>query len=637
MGLFNFFKKKPKHEDLVRAVYTFIENKDKKLVNILYPGGIEELGKIIISLSLICKIELEKCPPETYLKLGELYSMTMLQCGFEDKDIKEIVAFLKSKYAGIVVTDEIGIGLFVFCKLHSEDKTFFLNNESSINQFAFYVAAQINAEEITKSNISVLENNLSDDDYGLVETKPIYVSSAVGARHYLENLCGMCGEYLFWERVGTVDVDGINGIVDIYEAKTTAGDCYIKLYLNLYAPSTSTTIPKGLSSKEEIAKKLPKFEEIMNIENYDSNKIRSTLFRNQQFDDSEYGLSECNPIITSSDSATESYLARLRSANKELLFWVKEGTMIVNDINGISNVPVDIYQLFLHGEKLLKIYICSYGRDSSNVPQNLSLAEKPLPGHSGDLNKEALSQNKSIEIILALQKLDWENEELKKIRKKEELNRKQKIQEIIFGVIKKYPDTYLKEFSALLDQPLDISSICELIHNKDKFEKKVPKCDVNSDEMYDFNYVFNFLKSTISKPSNILPSPEEAVDLAKENEMTVEQYMAMKALENENAQILYDRRIENFKKWSKQAEELQKEYPQFLIQQEYMIEEFKTILNISDVKTAYEIIHFPELYTLSKKEELSKENSDTLFCRKCGTKIPGDSVFCYKCGQKVEK
>lgn len=636
MGLFDLFKKKPKHDDLVLAVYTFIENKDKKLVNILYPGGVEELGKILISLSLICKIELEKCPPETYLKLGELYSMTMLQCGFKDKDIKEIVAFLKSKYAGIVFTDEIGIGLFVFCKLHSEDKTFFLNNESSINQFAFYVAAQINAEEITKSNISVLEKNLSDDDYGLVETKPIYVSSAVGARHYLENLCGTCGEYLFWERVGTVDVDGINGIVDIYEAKTTAGDCYIKLYLNLYAPSTSTTIPKGLSSKEEIAKKLSKFEEIMNVENYDSNKIRSTLFRNQQFDDSEYGLSERNPIITSSDSATESYLARLRSANKELLFWVKEGTMIVNDINGISNVPVDIYQLFLHGEKLLKIYICSYGCDSSNVPQNLSLAEKPLPGHSGDLNKEASSQNKSIEIILALQKLDWENEELKKIRKKEELNRKQKIQEIIFGIIKKYPEDYLQEFSVLLDNPLDVSAICEIIHNKDKFKKRIQQNVVHNDDLCDANHVFHFLESTISKPSNVLPTTEEAVELAEKNEMTVEQYMALRALENENAQFMYDMQIENFKKWSKQVEELKQEYPQFMIQQEYTIDEFKTILNISDVKTAYEIFHFPELYVIKNKEEFSKENIDTLFCRKCGTKIPVDSVFCYKCGEKVE-
>ncbi len=382
---------------------------------------------------------------------------------------------------------------------------------------------------------------------------------------------------------------------------------------------------------------LSKFQELMKTEDYESNKIRTTLFRGQKSDDLGYGLNEYNPIVTSSEKETEDFLSRLITPDKELIFWTKEGIVIVDDINGVLDVPVNVYQLYLHGQKYTKIYICPYGRDTSYAPQNLSLADKPFPGHSGDLNKEASFQNKSIEIILALQKLDWENEELKKIRQKEELNRKQKIQEIIFGVIKKYPDTYLKEFSGLLDQPLDISSICELIHNKDKFEKRIRQNLVHNDDMCDSNYVFNFLKTTISKPSNVTPTPEEAVDLAKENEMTVEQYMAMKALENENAQILYDRQIENFKKWSKQAEELQKEYPQFFIQQEYMIEEFKTILNISDVKTAYEIIHFPELYTLSKKEELFKENSDTMFCRKCGTKIPGDSVFCYKCGEKVEK
>ena len=194
----------------------------------------------------------------------------------------------------------------------------------------------------------------------------------------------------------------------------------------------------------------------------------------------------------------------------------------------------------------------------------------------------------------------------------------------------------MEEFSVLLDKSLDISSICGIIHNKDKFKKRIQQNVVHNDDFCDANHVFDFLKSTISKPSNVLPTPEEVVELAEKNEMTVEQYMALRALENENAQFMYDRQIENFKKWSKQVEELKQEYPQFMIQQEYMIDEFKTILNISDVKTAYEIIHFPELYVIRNKEEFSKENIDTLFCRKCGTKIPVDSLFCYKCGEKVE-
>lgn len=36
-----------------------------------------------------------------------------------------------------------------------------------------------------------------------------------------------------------------------------------------------------------------------------------------------------------------------------------------------------------------------------------------------------------------------------------------------------------------------------------------------------------------------------------------------------------------------------------------------------------------------RKVELSTPNRSTLFCRKCGARIPADSVFCQKCGEKV--
>lgn len=388
MGLFDLFKKKPKHEDLVRAVYTFIENKDKKIINILFPGGIEELSKIIISLSLICKIELEKCPPEAYLKLSELYSMTMLQFELKGDDTKAIISFLKNKYPDWVFSDDIGMCLLVFYRLHSEKHTFFLTNESSVKEFEYNVHSQIEIDKIKES---------------------------------------------------------------------------------------------------------------------------------------------------------------------------------------------------------------------------------------------------------VMQEIERENEELKKIRQKKEHDRKQKNQEIIFGVIKKYPETYLREFSAVLDKPLDVSSICGLIHNENLFEKKHQEHDLSNGDTYDFEYFFDLLKSTLSIPSNDIPSPEEAAKLAEENEMTVEQYMAMRALENENAQLRYDRQIESFKKWSKQAEKLKQEYPKFDIQQEYKSENFRVILSNSDMKTAYEIVHFPELYDLKINKKSFEEKHDGIFCRKCGTSIPGDSVFCYKCGERVEK
>ena len=643
MGLFDLFKREPSHEQKVQALYHCV--KDRKLFDAIYPGGENQVCKVISSIALICGLKISKCSYKEYTELSQIFSEITtwrIATGSSEQRIKEL---LIKRHMALVPNEDIARKIYVFACANMNNHDFTLEDYKCREEFQIFLTSTIEIEKITAKNDEAVKKNLEDDDYGLVATKPIYVAGKDGSKKYLDNLVGENGEILSWDRVGTIAIDNINGIIDIYDATTDAGDAYIKLYLNFYSNTTSNTTPRGLLSKQDISKKLEEFWTIMKTETHESNKIRNALVRGQSPEQSDYGLSKMNPIITSEDTF-EDYLARLRTSSKELLFWLWIGTVPVDELSGISNVPVERYQTYLNGEKYETVYMCYYGNLTSYAPQKFSIAEKAFPGHTGDLKKIAESKGYTVQQMLAMQKLDFENEQLKKNlaqRKKEEAEEKnRKAQAAAVAVIKKYPDFCLDKelenpiFASIIDSSADMTTLYEYIHRDDLFDKKLQEKSEVDGAICDANYYFSYLKSTIPSPVNKMPTQEEAIKLAKEVSMTLDQYMAMKRLENENNQLLYERKLETCKKWAKQAEALKKEYPQFEIKHEYASEEFKSILNVSDMRTAFEIIHFPELFVLKSKNKPTDDNSTNIFCRKCGVSIPSDSVFCYKCGTKVK-
>lgn len=643
MGLFNLFKKEPTHEQKVQALYQCV--KDRKMFDAIYPGGEKQASKVISSIALICGSKISKCGYKEYTEFSQIFSEITawrIVTGSSPQRIKEL---LIKRHPELVPNEDIARKIYVFTCANMGNHKFSLEDPKDKEEFQFFLTSTIDIEKITKKNDDVINKNLQDDDYGLVATKPVYVAGKDGSRKYLDNLVGENGEFLMWERVGTLDVDNINGIVDIYDATTNTGDTYIRIYLNFYSNTTSNTTPKGLLSKQDISNKLKKFLEVMKTETYESNEIRNALVRGQNPETANYGLSETNPIITS-EKTFEDYLARLRTSNKELLFWLWIGTIPVNELHGISNVPVERYQTYLNGEKYETIYICFYGKLTSYVPQKFSLAEKSFPGHNGNLEKTAESQGYTIQQMLAMQKLDFENEQLKKDfeqRKKAETEKKNKrAQAAALDVIKKHPDFCLEKelenpiFAALINSSTDMTTLYEYVHRGNLFKKMPQEQSVSNDTICDANYYFSYLKSTIDPPVYRMPTQDEAIKSAEEMGMTSEQYTAMKRLENENIQLEYENKLEKYQKWAKQAEALKKEYPQFEIKHEYVLEEFKSVLNVSDMKTAFEIIHFPELFVLKSQDKPKDDKTSNIFCRRCGVSIPSDSVFCYKCGTKVE-
>ncbi len=86
-----------------------------------------------------------------------------------------------------------------------------------------------------------------DADFGLVPQKPVYTVGLDEQEKYLKSLRTINGEPIKWNRRGSMNVDGVNGMVDAYDTYLPSGEEYKTIYINMYGASNSTFTPKGFS------------------------------------------------------------------------------------------------------------------------------------------------------------------------------------------------------------------------------------------------------------------------------------------------------------------------------------------------------------------------------------------------------
>lgn len=86
-----------------------------------------------------------------------------------------------------------------------------------------------------------------DDEQGLVPKKPIYTNGADQQRNYLRCLRSINGETLNWNHRGSIKIDGVQGLVDIYDAYLPSGAEYRTVYLNGSGIACPAYAPKGFS------------------------------------------------------------------------------------------------------------------------------------------------------------------------------------------------------------------------------------------------------------------------------------------------------------------------------------------------------------------------------------------------------
>lgn len=107
-----------------------------------------------------------------------------------------------------------------------------------------------------EANKEYQPNNERDEDFGLIPEKPIFtfaLKSVDGEIEYLDKLCTDKGEKIKYARRGSISVEGINGMIDIYDTFIPSGEPYKTIYINMYGAKTSITTPKGFIFSEKKA------------------------------------------------------------------------------------------------------------------------------------------------------------------------------------------------------------------------------------------------------------------------------------------------------------------------------------------------------------------------------------------------
>ena len=120
---------------------------------------------------------------------------------------------------------------------------------SDANEMVAQILASgiVEGQKAVEANRENQPHNELDADFGLVPQKPVYTVGIDEQEKYLRSLRTVEGEPIKWNRRGSMSVDGVNGIVDVYDTYLPSGEEYKTIYINMYGASNSTFAPKGFS------------------------------------------------------------------------------------------------------------------------------------------------------------------------------------------------------------------------------------------------------------------------------------------------------------------------------------------------------------------------------------------------------
>ena len=117
---------------------------------------------------------------------------------------------------------------------------------SASEALAGILATQIvEGRKAVEANKGIENQHVYDPEYGFVPHKPIYTSGVDGEKQYLHSLRTVAGSPVTWNRRGSMGVDGVHGMIDIYDVYLPSGDLYRTLYINMYSATNSTYPPVG--------------------------------------------------------------------------------------------------------------------------------------------------------------------------------------------------------------------------------------------------------------------------------------------------------------------------------------------------------------------------------------------------------
>ena len=247
MGLFDIFKKKPPtHEEKVDLAYRCYK---PEMVEMVFPGGKKQASNIICSIARLVGKNLADLDAKGYYEFLSIYSDVLIRRVVTHSTDDNIVASLQGKHGQEIKNKAVAQKVLAYCTINMQNHDFCLDNAESMEALCLFDNILSQNEQISKSNSEAQMENLDDPEYGFVPEKPIYVKGVEGSDKYLKSLRTVLGESIIWERHGSISVDGINGMIDIYDISLHSGKPYKTLYLNMYGTQDSTIAPKGFSIK----------------------------------------------------------------------------------------------------------------------------------------------------------------------------------------------------------------------------------------------------------------------------------------------------------------------------------------------------------------------------------------------------
>lgn len=351
-------------------------------------------------------------------------------------------------------------------------------------------------------------------------------------------------------------------------------------------------------------------------------KRRNSIFDGQRPDEDDYGYSMNNPICTSTIGDNAKYLSRLYTESGEKLYWIRVGSICLKQCNEVDNVIVDRYNLYLDGSKYAEIFICPYAHNCSHTPKGMVLAkEDEAIVCSGNLKQEAQDSGMSTEVFLQFLQLRYKDKKMKE-KQKEDARKELEIQAV--QVSKYYAHFNLdialknKTFVALLNCGIEMKAAYEYIQ-RDKLFYPCPSRtavvqQLTPDEYYKIMYEFeDSVREHFVMPSSNSDIEKAAIEFGMSVPQTI-QFYRLTVEENENR---WNQLQKCMKVWADDAVLLHQKYPDFNLKREYENELFRKILTHTTLMTAYEVIHFQEIYRPIEevKDDMSGSNIsiDTYF------------------------
>lgn len=245
MSFFDAFKKKaPSHSEKVALAYKCYK---AEMVGMVFPGGQRQASNIIISLAKLFGLKLEECDAKKYYDVLSTYSDVLIRRVITQSPDEVILASLQVNHADLVKSKETAQKTLAFVTLNMKNNDFKLNTAEDLSVLDLVAGTLAEMAQTANSNTEAEQDNLGDSEYGLVANKPIYTKGVKGSKQYIESLKTALGEKLTWNRRGSMSVQGINGMIDVYESTLPSGKPYKTLYVNMYGSKNSDITPKGFS------------------------------------------------------------------------------------------------------------------------------------------------------------------------------------------------------------------------------------------------------------------------------------------------------------------------------------------------------------------------------------------------------